>query len=158
MTFCQKMPNDRCVESGGFKVLSHMRKLLFRGILATLGVGSLLTGLQSATLAANLTVLSESESAISTLSGESLRGIENRNNPKDNLTIFSETTPLAEREPILLGRNTQKSIVEVPTVILDLIKRVEVSTGGSSLDSDQRLKVRYRMDSMWIEEPFTAVR
>jgi hypothetical protein len=145
MTFCPQITNDRCVESGASKVFSRMRKLLFRTILATLGVGGLVTGLPSAVLSANPTVLSQPESNFSTLSGESLRGIENRNNSKDYLT--SETKPRTERKPILLSRNTKAPAVQIPPLILDVIKRVEVNTGGSSLDSDQVVKVRYRMDS-----------
>lgn len=148
MIFYQKIPNDRYVESGAFQVLSRMRKFLFRGILATLGVGGLVTGLQSTVLAANLTVLSQSEAGISTLSGESLRGIENRNNSKDYSTISSEPKPITERKPIILSRNTERPVVQIPRELLDLIERIDVNTGGSSLDCDQLVKVQYRMDSM----------
>jgi hypothetical protein len=125
-----------------------MRKLLFRGILATLGVGSLVSGLPSTVLAANSTVLSQPESNFGTLSAESLRGLENRNNPKDYSTIFSETQPLTEKNSILLTHNPEATVVPIPAELLDLIKKVEVSTGGSSLDSEQVVNVRYRMDLM----------
>lgn len=148
MTVCQKFPNDKRVESRGCKIFSQMRKLLLRAILATLGASSLVTGLQSTALAANLTVLSQLESGINTLSSESLRGVENRTNPKDYLKVLSETKPLNKREPILLSRDTEPSIVQIPTELLDLIKRVEINTGGSSLDSDEAFKARYRMDLM----------
>jgi hypothetical protein len=148
MTFRQNTTNNKHADSGTLKVLSYMRKLLLRGILATLGVGGLVTGLQSTVLAANLTILSESETAISTLSGESLRGIENRNNLKDYSTISSEPTSIIERKPILLSRNTERPVVQIPSEILDLIERIEVDTGGSSLDCDQLVKVQYHMDSM----------
>lgn len=146
MTCCQKMINNRRVESGASNVLSRMRKLLFRAILATLGVGSLVTGLQEAVYGANLTVISQPESGLSTLSDESLLGLENRSYAKDYSTIFSETKPLTEWKPILLSQKTETAIVQVPTVLLDLIKSVEVNTGGSSLDSDELVNVRYRMD------------
>jgi hypothetical protein len=148
MTFRKSTTNDKYAESGALKVLSYMRKLLFRGILATLGVGGLVTGLQSTVLAANLTILSQSETGISTLSGESLRGIENRNNSKDYSTISSEPTSIIERKPILLSRNTERPVVQIPSEILDLIERIEVDTGGSSLDCDQLVKVQYHMDSI----------
>ncbi len=148
MTFRQNTTNDKYADSGAFKVLYYMRKLLFRGILATLGVGGLVTGWQSTVLAANLTILSQSETGISTLSGESLRGIENRNNSKDYSTISSEPTSIIERKPILLSRNTERPVVQIPSEILDLIERIEVDTGGSSLDCDQLVKVQYHMDSM----------
>ncbi len=148
MTFRQNTTNNKHADSGTLKVLSYMRKLLLRGILATLGVGGLVTGLQSTVLAANLNVLSQSEAGISTLSGESLRGIENRNNLKDYSTISSEPTSIIERKPILLSRNTERPVVQIPSEILDLIERIEVDTGGSSLDCDQLVKVQYHMDSM----------
>jgi len=147
MTFRQNTTNNKHADSGTLKVLSYMRKLLLRGILATLGVGGL-TGLQSTVLAANLNVLSQSEAGISTLSGESLRGIENRNNLKDYSTISSEPTSIIERKPILLSHNTERPVVQIPSEILDLIERIEVDTGGSSLDCDQLVKVQYHMDSM----------
>jgi hypothetical protein len=125
-----------------------MRKLLFRGILATLGVSGLVTGLPSAVLAANSSVLSQPESGTSTVSGESLRGLENRNNSKDYSTIFSKTKPMSERNPILLSHNSEASVVQIPAELLDLIKRVEVNTGGSSLDCEELVKVRYRVDLM----------
>jgi hypothetical protein len=148
MTFRQNTTNNKHADSGTLKVLSYMRKLLLRGILATLGVGGLVTGLQSTVLAANLNVLSQSEAGISTLSGESLRGIENRNNLKDYSTISSEPTSIIERKPILLSHNTERPVVQIPSEILDLIERIEVDTGGSSLDCDQLVKVQYHMDSM----------
>jgi hypothetical protein len=134
------------IESGAFKVLSRMRKLLFRGILASLGVGSLVTGLPSTVLAANLSVLSQPQSGLNKLSSESLRGLENRNNSKDSPTIIDETKPLTDRDSILLSRHADVPVVRVPSELLDLIKKVEVNTGGSSLDSEELVKVRYRMD------------
>lgn len=148
MIFRPNTTKDKHADSGAFQVLSYMRKLLFRGILATLGVGGLVTGLQSTVLAVNLTVLSQSQTGISTLSGESLRGIENRNNSKDYSAISAEPKPITEREPIILSRNTEKPVVQIPSELLELIERIEVDTGGSSLDCDQLVKVKYHMDSM----------
>lgn len=146
MAFGQQIINNRRVESGEKNVLSRMKKLLCHAILATLGVGSLVTGLQESVYGASLTVLSQPESGLSARSGESLLGVENRSYLNDYLTIFSETKPLTEETPIALSHPTESPVVQVPTVILDLIKSVEVNTGGSSLNSDQLIEVRYRMD------------
>ena len=146
MTNSQKMTKDRYVSATGRNVLSRMRKLLFHAMLATLGVSSLVTGVQKAGLAANSNVIFQQDGDFSTLSGESLRGIDNRNSAKDYLATFPETEPTTEREPIVLGRETGVSVVQVPESILDLINRVDFNTGGSSLDSDQLVKIRYRMD------------
>jgi hypothetical protein len=148
MTICQKITHDRYGKSGAKQFLCRMKKLLFRGLLATLGVGSPIAGLQQAVYAANPAMLSQPESHFSTLSGESLRGLENRNNSKDYSTISSEPTSITERKPILLSRNTERPVVQIPSEILDLIERIEVDTGGSSLDCDQLVKVQYHMDSM----------
>lgn len=142
----QKMTKDRYVSATARTVLSRMRKFLFHAMLATLGVSSLVTGVQKAGLAANSNVIFQPDSDFSTLSGESLRGIDNRNSAKDYLATFPETEPTTEREPIVLGRETEVSVVQVPESILDLINRVDFNTGGSSLDSDQLVKIRYRMD------------
>ncbi len=148
MTLGLKITKDSCVEFRAVKVISRMRKLFCRGILALFGVGSLVTGISSAVYAANLTVLSQLESDFSTRSSESLIEIENRSHAKDYASIFSETKPITEWKPILLNPETQVSIVRIPTELLELINKVEVNTGGSSLDSDQLVKVRYRLDSM----------
>ncbi len=146
MTFSQKISNNRRIESAQRNVFSGLKTLLFHAILATLGCCSLISGLQKAAYAANLTVLSPSESGLSTLSSESLLGLENRNSSEDYSTIFSETKPLREWQPIFRSQNTEVPLIQVPTVVLDLINSVEVNTGASSLDSDELLKVRYRMN------------
>jgi hypothetical protein len=146
MTNSQKMTKDRYISATARNVFSRMRKLLFHAMLATLGVSSLVIGVQKAGLAASSNVIFQPDSEFSTLSGESLRGIDNRNSAKDNLATLPETEPPTEREPIVLGRETEVSLVQVPESLLDLINRVDFNTGGSSLDSDQLVKIRYRMD------------
>jgi hypothetical protein len=146
MTFCQKISDNRRIESAQKNVFSGMKTLLFHAILATLGCCSLISGIQKAAYGANLSVLSPSESGLSRLSSDSLLGLENRNSSEDYSTIFSETKPLTEWQPIFLNQNTEVPLIQVPTVVLDLINSVEVNTGASSLDSDELLKVRYRMN------------
>ncbi|MBD2127663.1 hypothetical protein NDI39_02970 [Microcoleus sp. ZQ-A2] len=146
MTFCQKISDNRRIESAQKNVFSGMKTLLFHAILATLGCCSLISGIQKAAYGANLSVLSPSESGLSRLSSDSLLGLENRNSSEDYSTIFSETKPLTEWQPIFLNQNTEVPLIQVPTVVLDLINSVEVNTGASSLDSDELVKVRYRMD------------
>ena len=148
MTLGFKITKDSCIEVRAVKVISRMRKLFYSGILAVFGVGSLITGIPSPVYAANLAVLSQPESNFSTRSSESLIEIETRSHAKDYASIFSEMKLITEWKPILLNRERQVSIVHIPTELLDLIKKVEVNTGGSSLDSDQLVKVRYRLDTM----------
>jgi len=146
MTNSQKMTKDRYVSASARNVFSRMRKLMFHAMLATLGVSSLVTGVQKPGLAANSNVIFQSNGDFSTLSGESLRGIDNRNSAKDYLATFPDTRPQPEQEPIVLGRETEVSLVQVPASLLNLINRVDFNTGGSSLDSDQLVKIRYRMN------------
>lgn len=129
MTFCQKISDNRRIESAQKNVFSGMKTLLFHAILATLGCCSLISGIQKAAYGANLSVLSPSESGLSRLSSDSLLGLENRNSSEDYSTIFSETKPLTEWQPIFLNQNTEVPLIQVPTVVLDLINSVEVNTG-----------------------------
>ena len=76
--------------------------------------------------------------------------MESRNHSEDFSEIFTEAKPKSEWEPIALNRPVEVSIVQIPTEILDLIQKVEVATGGSSLDSDQLFKMRYRM-GFWLQ-------
>jgi hypothetical protein len=122
-----------------------MRKLLFRSLFATLGMSGLMIGLQETSLAANLSTFTQSEHHLEMLSSESLDGVESRNHSEDYSEVFTEAQPKTEWEPIALNRPVEVSVVQIPTEILDLIQKVEVATGGSSLDSDQLFKMQYRM-------------
>lgn len=145
MTFCSTSINNRLVKSEP-QFFLRIKTLIFRAILATFGIGSLVTGLPEAAYGANLTLLSPSESGLSALSNEPLIGIENRSYCKDYAKILSEAQHEIEWQPIFLNHQTEVSVIQIPSPLLDLIKTVEVSTGGSSLDSDQLVNVRYRMD------------
>jgi hypothetical protein len=127
-----------------------MRKFWFRSLFATLGMSGLMIGLQETNLAANLSTFTESEHYLEMLSSDSLDGVESRNHSEDFSEIFTEAKPKSEWEPIALNRPVEVSIVQIPTEILDLIQKVEVATGGSSLDSDQLFKMRYRM-GFWLQ-------
>lgn len=119
---------------------------MFRGILATLGVGAVITGSSSRVLAHPI-AFSELETDFCTPSAKSLRDIENRNLSKDYPILISKNLPIPETEPILLRDKRKTPVVRVPAKISNLIKRVEVSTGGSSLDSEQMVRVRLRLDT-----------
>lgn len=119
---------------------------MFRGILATLGVGAVVTG-SSSTVLANPIVLFTPESDFSTLSTESLRDIENRNLSKDFRPIIAQNSPIPETSPIVLSDKSSTPVIQIPEEILELTKRVEVNTGGSSLDSEQLVRVQLHLDS-----------
>ena len=145
MIIYQNITNNRFVETFGLKVFSGLRKILLRGMITTIGISSLMIGLEKASFAANSTVLSQSESGAIALSSESLGGI-HQENLKDYSKIFSETNPLPPMKPIVLNQTTEKPVIYISPEILDLIKRIDVNTGGSSLDSEELVKVRYRVD------------
>lgn len=145
MAFCPTITNNRPVKSRR-KLFWRMKTLVFRAILATFGIGSLVTELPEAAYGANLTLLSQSESGLSALSDEPFIGIENRSYSKDYAHILLEAQPQTEWQPIVLNHQTEVLVIEVPTPLLDLIKTVQVNTGASSLDSEQLVNVRYRMD------------
>ena len=83
---------------------------------------------------------------LSTLSGESLDRIENRNLAKDFTSLFSTTSVVSESMPIFLPRMTTMPTIQIPTILEELSKKIEVDAGDSSLDSDQILKVRYHLN------------
>jgi hypothetical protein len=119
---------------------------MFRGILATLGVGAVVTG-SSSTVLANPTVPAQPESSFDTLSAESLRDVENRNLSKDYLTLSAKSLPTPETSPISLSDKRNAPVIPIPAEILELVQRVEVSTGGSSLDSDQLVRLQFSLSS-----------
>lgn len=102
-----------------------------------IGVGAIFTGLSSSVCA----------SPIVRISGQSLQKLENQNLSKDYSSILSENQSISATKPLVLNQNnTATPIIQIPTEILELIKKVEVNTGGSSLDDEQVLKVQYRVD------------
>ncbi len=141
---------------------------MVRGILTPLFAGVIVTGL-AATVCAKPIVSSQAESNFSTRSGQSLRRIESRNIVKDFLAPSATTPsntaiapmslrdnqsvaqPLAEfvlgnNVKISTGRSAANAQTNAPAH-LELIDRVEVNAGASSLDSEQLLRVQYQLIS-----------
>jgi hypothetical protein len=139
---------------------------MFRGMIVTLFAGAVVTGLTSITYAKPV-VQSQAQSSFSTRSGESLRGLESRNVSED-YTVFSETTLINEASPISLPDENSESARPAPAISVfgnrielpgDRSSRnsesqaprqlrlndVGVSAGGSSIDSDQILKLQYQL-------------
>lgn len=139
------IPNERSSNGFGLRAFWTIRKILWQGMIVTLGISSFIAVLQKATFAASSSVLSQSESGAIALSSESLGGI-NQGNSKDYSTIVSEAKSISLIKPILLSQNPKDSVIQIPPEILNLIKRIDVNTGGSSLDSEELVKVRYRVD------------
>ena len=137
--------NKQSSKTFGIKAFWSLRKVLWQGIIVTLGISSLIAVLPKASFAANSTVLSQTESGAIALSSESLRGI-NQENFKDYSNMVSGTKSIPTIKPILLSQNPRDSVIQISPEILDLIKRIDVNTGGSSLDSEELVKVRYRVD------------
>lgn len=142
---------------------------MFRGIIAALFAGALVAGLTS-TVYAKPRVQSQPEGGFTTLSGASLRGLENRNVSQDFPTFLpesSENPSLPEPAPILLGDRsepvTQPQSITVFGEKIELgsrraspnsgnqapshveMRNVEVSAGASSTDAEQLVKVQYQL-------------
>lgn len=144
---------------------------MFRGIIATLVAGAVVTGLTS-TAYAKPRVQSQPAKGFTTRSGASLRGLENRSVSRDFPTFLPDTAEAAsipQPAPILLRdrtepapqppsitvfgekidlgnqKSSQNSRNQVPSHVG--VRNVEVSAGASSTDSEQLVKVQYRLPS-----------
>jgi hypothetical protein len=137
--------NKQCSKTLRIRAFSTIRKVVWQGMILTLGISSFIAVLQKAAFAASSTVLSQTESGAIALSSESLRGIE-QEDLKDYSNIVSKTKSIPTIKPILLSQNPKGAVIQISPKILDLIKRIDVNTGGSSLDSEELVKVRYRVD------------
>jgi hypothetical protein len=137
--------NKQCSKTFRIKAFSRIRKVLWQGMIVTLGISSFIAVLQKAAFATSSTALSPTESGAIALSSESLHGID-QEDLKDYSNIVSKTKSIPTIKPILLSQNPKDSVIQIPSEILDLIKRIDVNTGGSSLDSEELVKVRYRVD------------
>ncbi len=143
---------------------------MFRGIIAVLIAGAVVTGLTS-TVCAKPMENSQPQDSFNTLSGESLRGLESRNLSKDSSTILPETSPISERASISArdnNNNNSTPVIEIPAIAVFGTKvefsrgrssgdansrasgnvelsNLEVSAGASSVDSEQVVKVQYQL-------------
>ena len=142
---------------------------MFRGIIAAFVAGSAITGLTS-TAYAKPRAQSQPASGVTTRSGASLRGLENRSVSHDFSSFLpdsSEAASIPEPAPILLHNHaepaTQPQSITVFGEKIELgshkssqnpanqapshvgVRNVEVSTGASSTDSEQLVKVQYRL-------------
>ncbi|MEQ8539551.1 MAG: hypothetical protein RIB93_19130 [Coleofasciculus sp. D1-CHI-01] len=132
---------------------------MMRKIIIPLGAGVLVTSL-TPTVGAMPIEPSQSDNA--TLSGESLQGLDSRS--LDNTTFFPQASSRSQPESLALPDNESEN--ETPAISLFGIKLsaeespsdsddypsthlelsdLEVSAGGSSLDSEQVVNVKYRL-------------
>lgn len=86
------------------------------------------------------------ERGFSTLSGETLYGIESRNLAKDSPSSFSKTSPISETSLIFVPEKSSAPVIQVPAALEQLSKKIEVNAGESSVDSDQIVKVQYHLN------------
>jgi hypothetical protein len=139
--------------------------IAFREIIVTVFAGTVVIGLTS-TVHAQAIVSAPLENSSTTLSGESLRGLEGRNLTKDSSNLFSGTSPFSDTLPISLddtnsapssqvaGFSVFGQKVKVPSGRTSRkandsghigLNNIQFSAGGSSLDSEQVLNVRYQL-------------
>lgn len=140
---------------------------MLRAIIAALVTGAVVTGLSSTVYAQSIT-RSQSANGFTTLSGESLRRIENRNFSKD-FSLLSETSPTSQLETISLPNENSAPTIKIPSlsvfgkkveidsgnslsgsktpVSTQLVwsNKLEVSTGGSPVDSERLVRVQYQL-------------
>lgn len=113
---------------------------MFRGVIAALFAGTIVTGLTS-------TVYAQSSNGANTLSGESLRGLENREVSKDFPSVFSGSSRTSGNSSTLLLDNDANSEPQSkpPIRLPEFVNQLDFSTGGSALNSEEVFKVRYRL-------------
>lgn len=117
-----------------------MKNPMFRGIITALFTGTVVTGLTS-------TVYAQSGNGTTTLSGESLRGLENREVSKDFPSVFSGSLRTSGNSSTLLLDNdpNSKPQLKPPIRLPEFVNQLDFSTGGSALNSEEVFKVRYRL-------------
>ena len=113
---------------------------MYRGIIAALFTGTIVTGLTS-------TVYAQSNNGATTISGESLRGLQNREVSKDFTSVFSGSSPSSGNSSTLLLDNNANSEprIKPPIRLPEFVNQLDFSTGGSALNSEEVFKVRYRL-------------
>jgi hypothetical protein len=140
---------------------------MLRGSTVILFAGAIAFGLTSHVWA-NPSERSRGEENFTTLSGESLRGLENRSASENSPALLREDNSDAETGAISLPENESDSEApeitlfgntiklssedspqnadNVPSTHLEL-SDLEFSTGGSSVDGEQLMRVQYRFPS-----------
>lgn len=136
---------------------------MFRGMITIVFAGMVITGLTS-TVCAEPIARSQARNTPTTLSGESLRGLESRNLFKDSPSL-SGTAPVPDAAPLSLQDDNslqednsesgnQARTISVFGITVELspeglsqlgLSNLEVSAGGSSVDAEQVLNVRYQL-------------
>lgn len=114
---------------------------MLRKIITALIAGTIVTSLTS-------TVYAQSEVNYNTRSGESLQGLQNRSVSKDFPTTFSGTSRTSgNSETLILEENNNNSgpKIKSPIRLPEFVNQLDVSTGASSLNSDEVFRLRYRV-------------
>lgn len=114
---------------------------MLRGIITALVAGTILTSLTS-------TVYAQSNANYNTRSGESLQGLQNRSISKDFPATFSgNSRNSGNAETLILEENNNNSgpKIKSPITLPAFVNQLDVSTGGSSLNSDEVFRLRYRV-------------
>ncbi len=140
---------------------------MLRGSTVILVAGAIAFGLPSPVWA-NPSNRSQGEGNFTTLSGESLRGLENRSVSEESPALLREEHSGTETGAISLPEDESESEAPEITIFGNTIKLsaedspqnssdrpsthlelsdVEFSTGGSSVDDEQLMKVQYRFPS-----------
>lgn len=110
-------------------------------IITALVAGTIVTSLNS-------TVYAQSNTNYNTRSGDSLQGLQNRSISKDFPTTFSGNSGTSvNSETLLLDQNNNNSgpKIKSPIRLPEFVNQLDVSTGGSSLNSDEVFRLRYRV-------------
>lgn len=117
-----------------------MKKPMFRRIIAALFAGTIVTGLTS-------NVYAQSSNGATTLTSESLRGLQNREASKDFPSVFSGSSRTSGNSSTLLLDNNDNSEPQVkpPIRLPEFVNQLDFSTGGSTLNSEEVFKLRYRL-------------
>lgn len=114
---------------------------MLRGIITALVAGTIVTSLTS-------TVYAQSDANYNTRSGESLQGLQNRSISNDFPATFSGNSRTSgNSETLRLEENNNNSGPQItsPIRLPDFVNQLDVSTGGSSLNSDEVFRLRYRV-------------
>lgn len=114
---------------------------MLRKIITALVAGTIVTSLGS-------TVYAQSAPIYNTRAGDSLQGLQNRSISKDFPTTFSGNSgTYVNSETLLLEQNNNNSgpKIKSPIRLPEFVNQLDVSTGGSALNSDEVFRLRYRV-------------